>query len=109
MNYKGYHKQNKKWLANKTKRDISRISFENQQSIRHLYYVLFVRLGTQSTCETLPQLQFLIQLQYFIYLQQYLVITSEYRVCTADKTTTFFSATLINGTIQQLSLIVNLM
>ncbi|CAL6040400.1 Hypothetical_protein [Hexamita inflata] len=42
------------WLANKTKRDISRISFGNQQYIRHLYSVLFVRLGTQSTCETLP-------------------------------------------------------
>ncbi|CAL6059783.1 Hypothetical_protein [Hexamita inflata] len=43
-----------KWLANKTKLDISRISFGNQQSIRHLYSVLFVRLCTQCTCETLP-------------------------------------------------------
>ncbi|CAL6005772.1 Hypothetical_protein [Hexamita inflata] len=53
MNYIGYHKQNKV-VANKTKLDISRISFGNQQSIRHLYFVLFVRLGTQCTCETLP-------------------------------------------------------
>ncbi|CAL6012186.1 Hypothetical_protein [Hexamita inflata] len=49
MNYKGYHNRTKWLLANKTKLDISRISFGNQQSIRHLYSVLFVRLGTQCT------------------------------------------------------------